>query len=868
MGWGVRCTTLASNFTTSAITVAGVRGLCQVGAPRWPVVEATIAGMHQAMLEGKLNCTDLVQAYMQRIYSFDQQTSLNAVREVSATANDSAARMDIQLAQARRSGGALPPLFCVPVLVKDNIDTVGMVATAGSIALLDNFPQRDAQPVQRIREAGGIVLAKANMGEWAFSPLFSVSSAAGVVRNPYDTDRVPAGSSGGVAAGVSANLGMVGLGTDTGNSVRGPAAHCGLVGFRPSLGLSSRIGLIPLDNTSDVAGPLTRSVEDAARLFGVLAGFDPRDPLTRFSLNASLPDNYTQFLDAGGLKGAKIGVMRQMIDNATADPEMLALFQRALDAMAGAGATIYEDFRIRGNSLGERDWDGRTNAWYTGFGAGGKWEDLNCVAHFRFDVDAYLANSGSRYKTVEAIVADGLYHPAINDSIASRMAVSEPPEKYPTADLRAEGAVCGCTDFYQNPCRAEFRKRLIESMHSAGLDVIVYPTWSNVARLVGDYSTPDGNDSPQIPPPTGAPAIVVPMGFTNGTSHQPLPASLQIVARPFDEARMFRVAYAFEQLTHLRRPPGLYPECTAAGSASAPFPLRRVTHLCAPGMRTMWVLAAAVLATASVASAAASDDILGRSGRSLSTIRLSPTNVGGTGKYPNATLTVELPTGCVPFSVKSTSANSNQQKCPQGCLLTGFDSDTDADKPKAPLIVRVPKGETSRITLKVGRDVNYLTPNKKTIPDDEGFRYTTRNNRAELLARYTVPSDARTGSSVTVVIGHLKRDPNSDVATPDPKLPAPTCLVNITWIVTRSEPDRTETRKAAQAPAADDAFGSTDYATPSSVSTSSDDFGSDSTSTKKVKSSDDSPTPKRTPPNAPTTAPDGFRRRLLSSEDA
>lgn len=279
-------------------------------------------------------------------------------------------------------------------------------------------------------------------------------------------------------------------------------------------------------------------------------------------------------------------------------------------------------------------------------------------------------------------------------------------------------------------------------------------------------------------------------------------------------------------------------------------------------MRSMRVLAVVLLAAAAVAAA---EDALGHPGRTLTTVRLSPSNIGSSGKYPNATLTAGLPSGCVPYSVKN--GNSGQKKCPQGCELSGFDSDTDADKPHAPLIIRVPKGETSRITLKVARDVNYLTPSKKSIPNDDGFKYTTRNNRAELLARYTVPDDARTGSSVSVVIGHLHRDPNSDVAEPDPKLPSPTCLVNITWVVTRAEPDRTENRKSATAPAADDAFGSSDSDTASPPSTGrSGDFGSDSASSQKVKSSDDSPSPpKRTSSNSPTTAPDNFRRRLLAA---
>ncbi|KAK9904758.1 hypothetical protein WJX75_001986 [Coccomyxa subellipsoidea] len=573
--------TLASNYTTDAVTVAGVAGLCQSGAPVFPVVEATISSVHEAFVDGKMSCSQLVQAYVQRIQAYDKATGLSAVRIINPDLNKEAAAKDQQLQQVRQAGSnGLPGgLFCVPVLVKDNFDTLGMASAAGSAALLDNFASQDAQQVARLKAAGAIVLGKGNMGEWAFSPIFSISSVAGVVRNPYDLDRTPAGSSGGPAAGVAASFALVGLGTDTGNSVRGPASHTALVGMRPTLGLTSRAGIVPLDNTSDISGPLARSVEDVARMLEALAGPDPKDPLTLTNRGLNRTANYTRYLDRGGLKGARVGVLRQVINTAINDTEVMQLFQDALNLMASQGAQIVEDFRIAGNSLGGYDWDGRSGQWWTGSTDAGHWEDINCGAHFKSDLDWYLSSAGTRYRSIQDIADAGLYHPTINSSLAARVAVGYTPADYPTDGMRSAGFVCGCGDYFDNPCRAEFRKRLIESMNNANLDVIVYPTWTNLPRLIGDYFSPDGNDSPQVAPPTGAPAMTVPMGFAQSSGRSPMSTGLQFLARPWDEGRLLRVAFAYEQATMFRRPPSIYPECsgrgsggTASGGAAAPAP--------------------------------------------------------------------------------------------------------------------------------------------------------------------------------------------------------------------------------------------------------------------------------------------------------
>jgi len=261
------------------------------------VEEATIAQIHRAMMEGKTSARRLVEHYLERIAKYDKSTGLNAIVVVNPNALKWADELDAEF----RKTGKLRPLHGIPVIVKDNYDTKDLPTTAGSIALRGSIPPDDAFQVRKIREAGAIVLAKSNMAEWAFSPYVTESSILGVTRNPYDLERVPAGSSGGTAAAVSANLGAAGLGTDTGNSIRGPSSHNGLVGIRSTMGLTSRDGIIPLYLRNDIGGPMCRTVEDAVRILQVIAGYDPADPITQHCRD-KVPDNYTQFLDESSRK--------------------------------------------------------------------------------------------------------------------------------------------------------------------------------------------------------------------------------------------------------------------------------------------------------------------------------------------------------------------------------------------------------------------------------------------------------------------------------------------------------------------------------------------------------------------------------------
>src|SRR5580692_5039802 len=229
------------------------------------ITEITIAETQRAIAEHRISCHEVIEQYLQRIQAYDQSTRLNALVVVNPNALAEADRFDAEFKLSQKIHG----LQCIGIIVKDNYDTKDLQTTGGSLAMKWFVPGSDAFMVQRIRAAGAIILAKSNMAEWAFSPYETVSSIAGITRNPYDLDYVPAGSSGGTAAAVAANFGAVGLGTDTGNSIRGPSSHNALVGIRPSIGLTSRDGIIPLFLSADVGGPIARSVEDAATLVDV-----------------------------------------------------------------------------------------------------------------------------------------------------------------------------------------------------------------------------------------------------------------------------------------------------------------------------------------------------------------------------------------------------------------------------------------------------------------------------------------------------------------------------------------------------------------------------------------------------------------------
>ena len=496
------------------------------GAPAGPdfeVVEATISDLHLALRGGRTTCREVIRSHLDRIEAYEDR--VNAITVLNPTALDRADQIDAALA----IGGDLGPLFCVPMLVKDNFDTSDMVTTGGSIALANSFPPDDAFMVRMIRQADAIVIAKTNMAEWAFSPRQTISSSFDTTRNAYALDRVPAGSSGGTASGVAASFGLIGLGSDTGNSIRGPSSHLALVGIRSTIGLTSRDGVIPLSFDRDIAGPMGRTVEDVARVFNVVSEFDPSDPYTV----AGAPhreEDYTAFLDPRGLEGARIGVLRSLVDRDEADPAILALFDRALDDMRRLGAELVDPFEFDVDANNAR-------------------EGMFCP-RFRFDMWTYLRTLGDAAPMTDVIevLETGQYSDHAEAGL--RRFRSAPLDVHPSRWDEP------CPDYLENEGRQAYLNALTSAMDAAGVDALVYPSWlcvpAHIDRGREEYC---GDNSQRVAPATGMPAITVSMGFTNGT----LPAGLQILARPYAEGLLFRYAYAYEQATRHRRPPADFP---------------------------------------------------------------------------------------------------------------------------------------------------------------------------------------------------------------------------------------------------------------------------------------------------------------------
>jgi amidase len=491
-------------------------------APPFRVEETTIAQIQEAMKAGRLTCRALVVSYLRRIEAYDKNgPSLNAIVQVNSDALKQADEMDRRFAQSGPAG----PLHCIPAIVKDNFETIGLQSAAGSLSLKGFVSNKDAFLVKRIKDAGAIVLAKSNMAEFAFSPYETVNSLLpGYTRNPYALDRVTAGSSGGTAAAVAANLGAVGLGSDTGNSIRGPSSHQALVGIRSTMGLTSRAGVVPLSLLADVAGPMTRTVADAVAVFQVVVGSDRDDPATAASQGRPVP-TYAQSLQRDGLKGARIGILRQAYERDSTDAEVVDVFMAAVEDLRRAGAVIVDPARVDLDAVRRPQGGGS---------CGG----------FKYDINRYLAAQGDRVPvhTLEEIIRSRRFHPSIQARLQSAQDGTENGPDTPACKAEAE-------------YREQFRAAVAKTMDAQTLDAFVYPTWSNPPRLIGDLNTPHGDNSQVFSPTTGWPSINVPMGYTRGT----LPIGVTFFGRAWSEPTLIKLAYAYEQATHHRRPPASAP---------------------------------------------------------------------------------------------------------------------------------------------------------------------------------------------------------------------------------------------------------------------------------------------------------------------
>jgi amidase len=489
-------------------------------AGRFDVEETTIGQVHDAMRERRLTCRELVDAYIRRINAYDKNgPAINAIVTINPDATKEADEMDRRFGQSGLTG----PLHCVPMIVKDNFETKGLQTSNGALAFAGYRPIEDASQVARVKAAGAIVLAKSNMAEWAFSPVETVSSILpGYTKNPYALDRVTAGSSGGTAAAIAANFGLVGFGSDTGDSIRGPSSHQSLAGIRSTMGLTSRAGLFPLNTRADIAGPMARTMEDAVKVFQVIVGEDPRDATTAVAKGYSIPD-YGKSLDRNGLKGAVLGVLHEAYERDSTDPEIVRIFTVALEDLRRAGATLVDPAKVEGLEGIKRPP-----------------VPSPCMG-FKYDLNHFLADRGGQVPVgdLAAILKSGKFHPSTQKRLED---TEKGPENGPDSDQ------CRADDAY----REQFREAVMKTMDRLKLDAFVYPTWSNPPRLIGDLNTPAGDNSQVFAPTTGFPAINVPMGYSRGGT---LPVGMTFYARAWSEAELIKLAYAYEQATKHRRPP-------------------------------------------------------------------------------------------------------------------------------------------------------------------------------------------------------------------------------------------------------------------------------------------------------------------------
>ena len=485
--------------------------------------EVTIAELQEGTKSGKFTARSLVEKYMARIEDIDKRT-VNAILELNPDALSIAEALD----QERKAKGPRGPLHGVPVLIKDNIDTaVKMMTTAGSRALIGSKPLKDSFVAQRLRAAGAVILGKTNLSEWAnirsSHSTSGWSGRGGLTKNPYALDRNPCGSSSGTGAGISANLAAVGIGTETDGSIVCPSSSNGLAGIKPTVGLVSRSGIIPISHSQDGAGPMCRTVRDAAILLGALTGIDPDDAATAASAGKSQTD-YAQYCDANGLKGARIGVARKYFGNSDS---VDALMEQSLDRMKKQGATLVDPADIE---------------------TFGKFDDTELLVfmyELKADLNAYLARlgPGAPVRTLKDIIDFNERNhqkemPYFGQDLFLKAEAKGPLTEKEYVDALARN---------HQLARTEGIDALMDKHH---LDAIVAPTggpaW--LTDLVnGDHVAGGSSNAAAV---AGYPNINVTAGFLSG-----LPVGISFFGRAWSEPTLIKLAYSFEQASKARQTP-------------------------------------------------------------------------------------------------------------------------------------------------------------------------------------------------------------------------------------------------------------------------------------------------------------------------
>ncbi|HLX45165.1 MAG TPA: amidase family protein [Bryobacteraceae bacterium] len=509
----------AGRFLACVIAIAAQGARAQ----SFEVAEASIAEEQKAMAEGRVTSRALTQAYLNRIEAFDHRgPRLNALMILNPNALREAEALD----RERAAKGPRGPLHGIPVIVKDNYSTADMQTTAGTMALLGFVPSSDAFQVRKLREAGAVLLGKSNLHELA-SGITTVGSAFGQTLNPYDPSRNPGGSSGGTGAAIAASFAAAGMGSDTCGSIRIPSANNNLVGLRPTKGLSSIAGIVPLSTTQDVGGPLARSVADLAVMLDGTIGEDPADAATHLAPGQTRP-RFTDALQAGVLKGAHIGILEPLFGDASDDQEVIRVVRAAIEELKKEGASAVSvpmpDLLVAldGSSF------------------------IN--AEFKEDLANYLAKNGNApVHSLEEIVRGGLFHTSLEAALNARLA-AKGRDSYEYKIALAK--------------RSAIQQTILKLMEEQKLDALVYPTLRRKPALIG---VPQGGSGCQLSASTGFPAISMPAGFTEDG----LPVGVELLGRAFDDAKLVSFAYAYEQATHHRRAPARTP--ALAGRSSIPL---------------------------------------------------------------------------------------------------------------------------------------------------------------------------------------------------------------------------------------------------------------------------------------------------------
>jgi amidase len=514
-----------------------------VVAPHTHLETATIAGLQADLAAGNLTSLQLVEQYLERMAAIDRSgPTIRSVIEINPDAQAVAEELDRERIDGRTRG----PLHGIPILLKDNIDTADrMHTTAGSLALLGSFARRDAGVAEKLRAAGAILLGKANMSEWAnFRSTHSSSgwsARGGQALNPHALDRSPSGSSSGSASATAAALCAAALGTETDGSILSPASANGVVGIKTTLGLVSRAGVIPIAHSQDTVGPFGRCVADAALLLGVIAGLDPRDPATQSGGPAPVPD-YTTFLDAGALRGARIGIARETYFGYSEKSDSVA--EAAIEVLRAAGAEIIDPANIATSKAMQTSQAELTVLFY----------------EFRADLGAYLAalSPEAEVHSVDELLAFNRSHreremPYFGQEHLEMAATKGPLTEPAYLEALAENH------------RLAREEGIDAVMLEHRLDALVMPTGTpawKIDLIDGDPNLGGGSSQPSAL--AGYPAISVPAGYPFG-----LPVGMTFMGRAYSEPRLIALAYAFEQASLAYRPPRFAPT-TTAGTGGAP----------------------------------------------------------------------------------------------------------------------------------------------------------------------------------------------------------------------------------------------------------------------------------------------------------